>query len=254
MCRLALVMLLPLAVPAAELRGRIRDASTGELLARVRIQCSGGPETETAADGTFSLTLSPPATLRISAVGYQAVTRRVDSPANEEIDLALHPDGLPRREQVTVRSAPQEEIAQSSRLAGGELRQLSGALADDPFRAVQGMPGVTSSDDFQSSYSIRGAAFERTGVYLDGVLLNQPFHTVRADPSAASLAALNGEVMDSVTLFAGAAPVHYRTVPPANSTSAQERAAATRSTADSRAASPTHPRLSTAPSANAAAG
>ena len=82
-------------------------------------------------------------------------------------------------------------------------------LADDPLRAVQSLPGVTSNNDFDSEFSLRGASFDRIGLYLDGVLLHSPFHTTDAQSGDGSLTIFNGDMTDDMTLYEGAWPVRY---------------------------------------------
>lgn len=94
-------------------------------------------------------------------------------------------------------------------LAGNELRNLGSVLADDPLRAVQALPGVTSNDDFSSQFAIRGAGFNRTGIFLDGILLHSPFHTLQGDTANASLSIVEGEVLESATLHPSALPSRY---------------------------------------------
>jgi hypothetical protein len=79
----------------------------------------------------------------------------------------------------------------------------------DPLRAVQSLPGVTSNYDFQSQFAVRGAGFQRTGIYLDGVLLHSPFHTLQGDTTSASLSIVEGEVLESATLYPSALPPPY---------------------------------------------
>ena len=94
-------------------------------------------------------------------------------------------------------------------LEGHEIANLASVLADDPLRAVQSLPGVTSNDDFSSEFSVRGAPFDRVGLYLDGVLLHSPFHTTDGVPGNGSLSIFSGDLTDDMTLYQGAWPVRY---------------------------------------------
>lgn len=90
-----------------------------------------------------------------------------------------------------------------------ETRNLASVLADDPLRAVQRLPGVTANDDFSSEFAVRGAPFDRVGLYLDGVLLHSPLHTTDGQAANGSLAAFSGELIDDMTLYQGVWPVRY---------------------------------------------
>jgi hypothetical protein len=71
------------------------------------------------------------------------------------------------------------------------------------------LPGVNTGDDLQSQISLRGAGFQRIGVYLDGVLLHLPFHTLQADPTSASLSILSSDLLEHAELFSGAPPARF---------------------------------------------
>jgi TonB-dependent Receptor Plug Domain len=68
---------------------------------------------------------------------------------------------------------------------------------------VRGVPGVTLNDDFESRFSLQGAGFNRIGVYLDGILLHQPVHTVRTDASGSAIV-FNADLVDQLELYKGA--------------------------------------------------
>jgi hypothetical protein len=188
--------------------GRVFDVSTGESLARVKVALvESGVETVTGAKGEFSIDADA-GTLRVTAVGYRPFQLKLGQARDYEIGLA--PDTLRQNSRLDVTAGVfQEESPRAVGLAGNELKNLASVLADDPLRAVQGLPGVASNDDFQSQFSLRGAAFKRIGIYLDGVLLHSPFHTVQGDATSASLAIFNGETLDSVNLHPGAPPIRF---------------------------------------------
>jgi hypothetical protein len=196
---------------SAGIRGKVIDAATGESLARVSVRGCGG-QTVTDASGRF--TLNGPGSqcaLQVAAVGYRPLSVTVP-PAEPipDLEIALHPDTLRQSESVDVVAAPfAGEEGAAVGLAGNELRNLASVLADDPLRAVQALPGVTSNDDFQSQFAVRGAGFQRTGIYLDGVLLHSPFHTLQGDSSGASLSVVEGEVLESATFHPSALPPMY---------------------------------------------
>ena len=105
--------------------------------------------------------------------------------------------------------AEPEPAAAGFTLEGEERKNLASVLADDPLRAVQSLPGVTSNNDFSSEFSIRGAPFHRIGLYLDGVLLHSPFHTTDGQADNGSLTIFNGDLTDDMTLYQGAWPVRF---------------------------------------------
>ena len=193
------------------IEGIVRDQRGGEALAQVKLT-SGGVEVRTGKDGRFRLTIPAPGELRVSSVGYR--TLRLDlKESTPQLEIVLTPDTLSQRDSIEVREGPfqpQVESSPSERtLNAAELKNLSGVLANDPLRAVQSLPGVASSNDYTASFSVRGADFQRLGIFLDGVLLNNPLHSTQGQQSSGSLSMVNTDVVEEITLHAGAPPVRY---------------------------------------------
>jgi hypothetical protein len=83
-------------------------------------------------------------------------------------------------------------------------RAVASVLADDPLRAVQTLPGVSSNNDFDACFSLRGAGYDRIGLFLDGVLLHAPFHTIESQTVTGSGTAFNGDMVEQLELHEGA--------------------------------------------------
>ena len=212
-----------------EVRGRVVSSRDKEPLSLVQVQLqdaslnTGVSSTNlplravTAADGTFSITGVPPGSyvLQTTTVGYYLVHQEFALAAGESknFDVVLSSSMDQRKDTVEVSGgtfgvAP-VAAASSITLQGEERKNLASVLADDPLRAVQSLPGVTSNNDFDSEFSLRGASFDRIGLYLDGVLLHSPFHTTDAQSGDGSLTIFNGDMTDDMTLYEGAWPVRY---------------------------------------------
>ena len=132
---------------------------------------------------------------------------------SKNFDVALTSSMDQRKDTVEVSGgafgvAP-VAAASSITLQGEERKNLASVLADDPLRAVQSLPGVSSNNDFDSEFSLRGASFDRIGLYLDGVLLHSPFHTTDGQSGDGSLTIFSGDTTDDMTLYEGAWPVRY---------------------------------------------
>jgi hypothetical protein len=211
--------LLLFAMPAAagDERGSVADARGGEPLARVRVQLAG---TEFAAltepDGTFAIAGVPAGeyTLHVSTVGYRLLTKpfALADGETKDFEVALSPDTFRHSEFIDVRAGPfdlaRDDSPSQFVLDGAEAKNLASVLADDPLRSVQSMPGVTSNDDFDARFSLRGAGYERMGVYLDGTLMHTPFHTLNQTTSG-SLTVFNGDMLEDLELHPGAFPPRF---------------------------------------------
>ena len=207
-----------------EVRGRVVSSRDNEPLSQVQVQIQDASSNAnlplravTGSDGTFSIAGVPPGNyvLQTSTVGYYLVHQEFTLAAGDSknFDVVLTSSMEQRKDTVEVSGgtfgvAP-VAAASSITLQGEERKNLASVLADDPLRAVQGLPGVTSNNDFDSEFSLRGASFDRIGLYLDGVLLHSPFHTTDAQSGDGSLTIFNGEMTDDMTLYEGAWPVRY---------------------------------------------
>lgn len=195
---------------AIEISGQVKDARSGEALAKARIaeMRAGGGQSESDAAGRFRMTVELPAELRISLVGYRSERRRVESAG--EVEILLLPDNT---SSITVRvgafEAATEESASGRTLRPAELRNLAGVLMSDPLRAVQALPGVASSNDFSAQFSVRGAGFDRVGIYLDGILLHSPQHALRGQENSGSLTLIHSDLIEEIQVHLSAPPVAY---------------------------------------------
>ncbi len=203
---------------AGEVRGTVVDARGGEALSNVVIQLVGGTyRTNSDGAGRFRILPVEPGdyVLNVSTVGYHLVKRafHLDSGETKDFEVVLTPDTLRRTDTVQVRADPFEAVRQDSPsalvLAGNDAKNLGSVLADDPLRAVQNLPGVSSNNDFDARFSLRGADFNRIGLYLDGILLHQPFHTLREQNVQGSATAFNGDLVEQMELHEGTWPQRF---------------------------------------------
>jgi hypothetical protein len=201
-----------------EIRGKVADARGGEALSDVEVRLAGTAyRTNSDAAGNFRIGAIPPGdyVLNISTVGYhmEKHTFHLDGGASREFSVVLTPDTLRQTETVYAKGDPFDTARGDAPdvlvLAGNDVKNLASVLADDPLRAVQGLPGVTSDKDFEARFSLRGADISRIGLYLDGILLHEPFHTSEGVNLNGSVTAFNGDLVEEMDLYKGAFPVRY---------------------------------------------
>jgi hypothetical protein len=199
------------------IHGRVVDALTGEAVADVLVIAEGAARRATTdADGRFVLDDVPagPHTLVVSIVGY-ALARRgvvVESARVLEVTVPLAAGAGAYTEQVTVRGAeepPRASAPVDFRMRSAELQELRGVLADDPFRAIQAMPGVATGDDFRAEFSVRGSDFRQMGFSVDGVPAPWLVHGPRAVNDTGTVAMVNADVLSEIGLTSGASPQPY---------------------------------------------
>ncbi len=200
---------------AITLRGRVVDANTGEAMANVRVVAKlTDKSTITDANGAFTLELPPgPQELYITTVTYGLVKKEINVGA-ESVEIALNEDAAALTEHVTVVPDPFESTRTTSTfeqtLNKRELQATSSILLSDPIRAAQTLPGVGSNDDFRSEFSVRGAGFDRVGLWLDGVLTDNFVHTVAGGYlDTGSLSVINSDAVNTVSLLSGGSPANF---------------------------------------------
>jgi outer membrane cobalamin receptor len=94
-------------------------------------------------------------------------------------------------------------------LGSAEIQNLRNLLTNDPMRAIQVLPGVTTGDDFRSEFAVRGSPFGRMNFTFDGVPTSFLLHTVLQVQDGGSIAMLNGDILDGITLLNGSYPQRY---------------------------------------------
>ncbi len=193
------------------------DGRSGEPIGRVAVQLTGtNYRAETSASGEFRIVdvAAGDYTLSVSTVGYHVVKKGFSLAAGEvkEFEVVLTASTLRQADSVEVTAGPFEMERAGSpsalTLEGPEAKNLASVLADDPLRAVQGMPGVASNNDFASQFSVRAADYSRIGLYLDDLLVHAPFHQVQGEFSG-SMTILNGDALDQIALYAGVWPARF---------------------------------------------
>jgi hypothetical protein len=198
--------------------GSVVDARGGEALARVEILLDHGSyRTATGGDGKFRLSgvAAGDYVLSASTVGYHLVKKpfHLDSGGSVEFEIVLSPDTFHQTDTVEVQASPFDTARSDSPgalvLAGNDIKNLASVLADDPLRAVQSLPGVTSNNDFDARFSLRGADYNQIGFYVDGVLLHEPFHMIQGQNLTGSGTALDGDMVESMELTEGAFPARF---------------------------------------------
>ncbi len=207
------------AAQTARLSGRVVDARSGEAIAKVKVIANGTDQSTTTDDnGNFVLENVPAGAveLYITTVTFGLVKKTITLKAgdNPDIQIALNEDSAALTETVTVSASPfaaaGNEAISEQLLTKREMQQLSSVLLNDPIRAAQALPGVTATDDYRSELSVRGAGFDRVGLYLDGVLTDNFLHTIAGGyPDTGSVSVINADTVDSLALLPGTFPSKY---------------------------------------------
>jgi Carboxypeptidase regulatory-like domain/TonB-dependent Receptor Plug Domain len=208
----------PPAQEAATIRGTVLDRANGTPLEDVSVQLQDAKLTvKTDASGRFELTGVPPGrrTVYVSIVGFILVKRTVDVAPGQTLDLTIPlSEGTGTyTEEVTVTAErfPEREKAVPSQqsLGSADIQNLRNVLTNDPLRAIQILPGVTSGDDFRSEFAVRGSGPSHVNFTFDGIPTPFLVHTVQDVQDGGSIAMVNGDILDSITLLNGSYPQRF---------------------------------------------
>lgn len=204
---------------AAEIRGNVVGVR-GEPLARVQISIlETQRQTITRNDGAFEIAGLAPGyyTLQANAVGYWLINVTFSLAAGEQtknFQITLAPDNFTRTDTVQVKGdlfqGSDSPAILKTNLTPEEIRQTSTVLADDPFRSIQTLPGVSAAgnNDFFAQFSVMGAQYQNVGIYIDDILVPAPFHGVDVTEGA-TLSIFTSESLQDITLLPAAYPEKY---------------------------------------------
>ena len=203
-------------VRTGTIHGAIVDKRTGAPLPGVTVTIQDSPlTTVTGPNGEFRLDQVPaePQQLFVSLVGYGLARPlvNVEPDGTSEVTIALA-DGVGSYvEEVTVVAdrfrAGDPASPSRQTLTSAELRDLGSVLSDDPYRAIQALPGVAAGDDFRSEFSVRGSDFRHIGQSVDGVPMGWLLHATRGtEDTNGTVSILNGDVIDQAALSSGPYP------------------------------------------------
>jgi len=217
----AIFLVLSTVVHAADIKGKITNVVGGEPLGRISVSVLELKlETSTGSDGSFQIRNLPAGnyTLRVSAVGFRLLTEpfTISTPGDmREFAIVMVPDNFRRTDVIAVSGdvfhAGDSPAVIEQNLSSSEIRNASTVLADDPFRAIQALPGVSASgnNELLADFTVMGAPFSEVGIYLDDVLIPPPFHNGANITNGASLSLLTSEIVDDMRLLPVAYPEKY---------------------------------------------
>jgi hypothetical protein len=202
----------PLRLGAQEgpaIRGRVVDAITGRPIPGADVTLEGWPaRVSTAADGTFVIGNLPTATYTVTVLALGYAPRSI---ADAELDagvleILLDPAAIPLSEiTVSPGTFAFGELTPRQTMSRAELDAVP-QIAEDVFRAVNRLPGITSPD-FTARFSIRGARPDETLIRIDGLEIYEPYHLKDFQDGAVSI--IDAEIVDNLELMTGGWPVRY---------------------------------------------
>ncbi|MDE5875640.1 MAG: TonB-dependent receptor, partial [Muribaculaceae bacterium] len=164
--------------------------------------------TNTDLKGQYTLTVAEKDTLEVvfSCIGYKTVSHKLINPKGDlTLNVKLYPDDMQLNEvEVTgfrsningMQSFDTESFRLSPDVSGGSVEAL-----------ITTMPGVNSSNELSSQYSVRGGAFDENSVYINGVEVYRP-QLVRSGQQE-GLSIINPNMVGNIRFSSGGFPARY---------------------------------------------
>ena len=131
--------------------------------------------TNTDLQGLYQLTVAPRDTIDIifSCIGFKTVNHKLIKPQGElTVNVRMYPEDTELAEvEVTgfrnningMQTFDTESYKLSPDVSGGSVEAM-----------LATMPGVNSSNEMSSQYSVRGGSFDENSVYINGVEIYRP--------------------------------------------------------------------------------
>jgi len=169
---------------AGVVSGSIRDAATQLPVAGARVELVGTRFSAISREkGEFSLGVVPNGTYaaRITRMGFRAVEL---SPVRVSADAELPSIDVPLEHAPVALAAVvvtpgyfgmMESSLAAPRTMSRERIETVPQIGEDIYRAVNRLPGVTSTD-FSADFAVRGGSGSELYATLDGLELVEPFH------------------------------------------------------------------------------
>jgi hypothetical protein len=189
----------PVALSGQVVSGEARTPVAGAIVA------SGAARAVAGDDGRFSLALVP---------GQRRLTVTAPGFFDQSLDLEIAAVPAPVEILLTARPPVREDITVSAERGAGEATPATVAIeptavlrvagsADNIFKALQTLPGVTATDDFGSRLSVRGGGPDQNLTVMDGVEIHNPYRLFGLT------SAFNPETVERFELTAGGFGVEY---------------------------------------------
>ena len=164
--------------------------------------------TNSDLQGMYSLSVASKDTIDVvfSCIGFKTVSHKLINPEGDlTLNVRLYPADIELQEvEVTgfrnningMQSFDTESFKLSPDVSGGSVEAM-----------ITTMPGVNSSNEMSSQYSVRGGSFDENSVYINGVEIYRP-QLVRSGQQE-GLSIINPDLVGNIKFSSGGFPARY---------------------------------------------
>lgn len=188
--------------------GYVTNQANGEKLIGATIRIMGTTMGITSNEyGYFALSVPQGSySLRVSYVGFQAVTTQIELSQDVNLDIELVAANV-LMDEVSVVSVVDkvQDIQMSSFKVDMELIKKLPAIGGevDPLRVLQLLPGVQFGTEGTAGFNVRGGSQDQNLILLDGVPMYNVSHLF------GFLSVFNADAIQNMDLTKGAFPARY---------------------------------------------
>lgn len=192
------------------LSGYIKDKTDGEELIGANVfvrEISNGTVSNTY--GYYSLSLAEGTYhIRYSFMGYESITRTVQLSSDKKLNVELLPkDQVIEEVQVTAEKKDANVTRNQmsvQKLQVKKIRQLPAFMGEvDVIKAIQLLPGVQSTSEGSSGFSVRGGSIDQNLILLDEATVYNASHLL------GFFSVFNNDAIQNVELYKGDIPARY---------------------------------------------
>ena len=205
----------PQAVRYGSIRGTLLEEESDAPLVGAHVVVAGHTLGAAAGPGgRFEIARVPVGvhTLEASMIGFetkQLARIRVRENTVTEIAIVLGEAPTPLGEVIVTPgyfSLMHRQPVALQTLTRTEIRDMP-HIADDAYRAITRLPGVSGNDQF-AGFTVRGGSHEEVLVQLDGMELDEPFH-LKSGFGGGLMSIIDTEAVGGMDMMTGAFPVEY---------------------------------------------
>lgn len=190
--------------------GHIKDASNGETLigATLHVRETGSGATSNNY-GFYSVSLPQGVYhLRYSYLGYKTLEKKVNLTENTVIEVELTPEQQEIREIIVTAGKQNENIRQVEmgveKLQAKTIKSIPAFMGEvDVIKAVQMLPGVQSTSEGGSGFSVRGGTPDQNLILLDEATVYNASHLM------GFFSVFNNDAINDIKLYKGDIPAQY---------------------------------------------
>jgi hypothetical protein len=193
-----------------ELKGRVIDRSTNEPLASALIKVKEvSLATLSGEDGNYSILFDKGGVyvISVSYVGFGEVSKKIDLHRSQTVDFIL--DNNTQLDEVLVTSTAPDERVKSlnmgvEKLSAVEIKRMPALMGEvDIIRAIQFLPGVQTTSEGGTGFSVRGGSPDQNLILLDNTTVYNASHLM------GFFSIFNNDVLSGIDLYKGDMPLKY---------------------------------------------